>query len=144
MRTTAADEQIEIATEQSFTFWHATGTLYRGGGLLLHGNLGEGLPLLVAGLESYRATGAELALPYYLSLLGDGYTRAGRFEDAHRALAEGLDLALKNEDRFQEAELHRLLGELHSAETDDQGAEDCFRNAIETARRQQSRAWELR
>jgi len=141
----AADEQIEIATEQSFTFWHATGTLYRGGGLLLQGNLGEGLPLLVAGLESYRATGAELALPYYLSLLGDGYTRAGRFEDAHRTLGEALNLTDKHEDRFQEAELHRLLGQLHLAETDDQArAEECFHTAIETARRQQSRAWELR
>jgi len=141
----AADEQIEIATEQSFTFWHATGTLYRAGGLLLQGNLGEGLPLLVAGLESYRATGAELALPYYLSLLGDGYTRAGRFEDAHRTLGEALNLTDKHEDRFQEAELHRLLGHLHLAETDDQArAEECFHTAIETARRQQSRAWELR
>jgi len=141
----AADEQIEIATEQSFTFWHATGTLYRAGGLLLQGNLGEGLPLLVAGLESYRATGAELALPYYLSLLGDGYTRAGRFEDAHRTLGEALNLTDKHEDRFQEAELHRLLGQLHLAETDDQArAEECFQTAVETARRQQSRAWELR
>ncbi len=141
----AADEQIEIATEQGFAFWHATGTLYRGGGLLLQGNHEGGLPLLVAGLESYRATGAELALPYYLSLLGDGYTRAGRFEDAHRALGEGLDLADKNDDRFQEAELHRLLGELHLAETNDQAtAEECFHTSIETARRQQSRAWELR
>jgi predicted ATPase len=141
----AADEQIEIATEQGFAFWHATGTLYRGGGLLLQGNLGGGLALLVAGLESYRATGAELALPYYLSLLGDGYIRAGRFEDAHRALGEGLDLADKNDERFQEAELHRLLGELHLAETDNQAtAEECFHTAIETARRQQSRAWELR
>jgi predicted ATPase len=141
----AADEQIEIATEQGFAFWHATGTLYRGSGLLLQGNLGGGLSLLIAGLESYRATGAELALPYYLSLLGDGYTRAGRFEDAHRALGEGLNLADKNDDRFQEAELHRLLGELHLAETDDQAtAEKCFHSAIEIARRQQSRAWELR
>jgi predicted ATPase len=141
----AADEQLEIATEQSFTFWHATGTLYRGGALLLQGNLGEGLPLLVAGLESYRLTGAELALPYYLSLLGDGYTRAGQFEDAHRTLGEALNLMEKHEDRFQEAELHRLLGQLHLAETDDQPrAEECFHTAIETARRQQSRAWELR
>ena len=99
----------------------------------------------VAGLESYRATGAELALPYYLSLLGDGYTRAGRFEDAHRTLGEALNLTDKHEDRFQEAELHRLLGQLHLAETDDQArAEECFHTAIETARRQQSRAWELR
>jgi hypothetical protein len=37
------------------------------------------------------------------------------------------------------------VGELYLADTDDQaGAEECFRTAIETARRQQSRAWELR
>jgi predicted ATPase len=41
--------------------------------------------------------------------------------------------------------LHRLKGELLLAESDDQaGAEDCFRQAIATARCQQSRAWELR
>ena len=47
---------------------------------------------------------------------------------------------------FQEAELHRLKGELLLAESPDQAAaaEDCFRRAIETARRQQSKAWELR
>ena len=42
-------------------------------------------------------------------------------------------------------ELHRLLGELHLAETDDQAAAaKCFRTAIKIARRQQTRAWELR
>jgi len=141
----AGDEQINIATEQGFTFWHATGTLYRGAGLILQGSIERGLPLLVKGLESYRATGAELALPYYLSLLGDGYTRSGLFGEALTVLNDGLSIAEQNDDRFQEAELHRLLGELHLAEKDDQGAaEVCFRNAIETARRQQSRAWELR
>lgn len=139
------EEQIDIATEQGFAFWHATGTLYRGAGLVLQSNLESGLPLLVEGLESYRATGAELALPYYLSLLGDGYTRAGHFGEALKALDDGLSIAEKNDDRFAEAELHRLLGELHLAEKDDQAAaEGCFRTAIETARRQQSRAWELR
>ena len=51
----------------------------------------------------------------------------------------------KNDERFQEAELHRLKGELILAESGDQtAAEESFRRAIETARRQQSRAWELR
>ena len=79
-------------------------------------------------------------------MLGDAYTQAGRFEDAHEALDEGLAVAEKNDDRFQEAELHRLKGELLLAESPDQiaAAEDCFRQAIETARRQQSKAWELR
>ena len=56
---------------------------------MLQGNLEAGLALLVEGLAYYRATGAELALPYYFSHLGDAYTQAGRFEDAHRAIGRG-------------------------------------------------------
>ena len=78
-------------------------------------------------------------------MVGEAYTQAGRFKEAHEALNEGLAIAEKNDNRTQEAELHRLKGELHLAETNDHAAaEECFRTAIETARRQQSKAWELR
>jgi adenylate cyclase len=55
-------------------------------------------------------------------------------------------VAEKNDDRCHEAELYRLKGELLLAESLDQAgaAEDYFRKAIDMARRQQSRAWELR
>src|SRR5262249_5351558 len=98
------------------------------------------------GLDAYRATGSGLALPYYHSVLGEAFTTAGRFEEARKALDEGLAIADKNDDRFQEAELDRLKGELLLAESPDQSAaaEGCFLTAIETARRQQSKAWELR
>jgi predicted ATPase len=141
----AGDEEIRIATEQGFHFWHASGTLYKAAGLLLQGRSEEGLPLLRKGLDAYRATGAGLALPYYFSLLGEAYTKAGRFDDALRALDEGLALAEANDDRFQEAELQRLKGELLLTESPHPvAAEEWFRRSIETAKRQQSRAWELR
>ena len=141
----AGDEQIRIATEQGFLFWHASGTLYAAGGLLLQGRLEQGLGLLQKGLEAYRGTGAELAVPYYLSMLANGCTQAGRFAEARAALNEALTLVEKNDERFQEAELHRLKGELLLAESGDQiAAEECFRRAVETAHRQQSKAWELR
>jgi predicted ATPase len=141
----AGDEQVRIATEQGFLFWHASGTLYVAGGLLLQGQLEQGLRLLQKGLEAYRGTGAELALPYYLSMLADGCTNTGRFAEARLALNEALTLVEKNDERFQEAELHRLKGELLLAELDDQtAAEQCFRQAVEIAQRQQSKAWELR
>jgi predicted ATPase len=146
VRTHAAgNEQIRIATEQGFLFWHASGTLYAAGGLLLQGRLEQGLRLLQKGLEAYRATGAELALPYYLGMLAEACTQAGRFAEAHTALQEALMLVEKNDERFQEAELHRLKGELLLAESDNQtAAEECFRRAIETADRYQSKAWKLR
>src|SRR5262249_12492413 len=97
------------------------------------------------GYGAFRATGAEVRVPAYLSMLGDAYTQSARFEDARKALDEGLAVAEKNDDRSHEAELYRLKGELRLAESlDEATAEGYFRQAIETARRQQSRAWELR
>lgn len=139
------EEQIRIAADQGFPFWEATGTLYRAAGLLLQGRLETGLALFEEGLKSYRATGAGLGLSYYLSLLADGYVKARKFPAAHVALDEAFVLMEKNDDRFQEAEMLRLRGELWLADSGDQTkAEDCFRQAIATARRQQSRSFELR
>ena len=139
------NEEMDMVTEQGFVFWLGRGTLDRGARAMLQGNLEAGRALLVEGLAYYRATGAELALPYYRSHLGDAYTQAGRFDDARRTMGEGLAITERDDDRFQEAELHRRLGELHLAETDDQpAAEGFFRTAIATARRQQSKACELR
>jgi predicted ATPase len=142
----AAEQQMRLATEQGFALWLATGTIFRGTALLLVGRLQEALPTVLKGLDACRATGSEIDLPYYYSVLGDAYTQAGRFVEALRALDEGLAIAEKNDDRSQEAELHRQKGELLLAESPDPvgAAEDCFRQAIDRARRQQSRAWELR
>jgi class 3 adenylate cyclase/tetratricopeptide (TPR) repeat protein len=141
----AGDEIVRIATEQGFPYWHTWGTLSKAGGMFLQGRQEEALPLLRKSLDAYRAAGVAPEIPYALSILGEASTQLGRFEDARRELDEGLALAEKYDDRFQEAELHRLKGELHLAEADDQAAaESCFCTAIETARRQQSKAWELR
>jgi predicted ATPase len=141
----AADELLRIATDQGFEFFRASGTLFQGAGLLLQGQLDEGLHLFREGLDAYRATGTVLTLPYFLSILGTAQMQAGRWTDASKTMAEALALAEKHDDRFQEAELQRLQGELLLAESDNQAAaENCFRQAIATARRQQSRAWELR
>ncbi len=141
----AGEAETRIATEQGFLFWHASGTLYTAAGLLLQGRSETGLRLFREGLEAYRATGAGLGLPYYLSLLSEALARVRRFEEAHHALDEAFALSEQNDERFQEAELHRLKGELLLAESNDHlAAEGCFRRAVETARQQRSRAWELR
>jgi serine/threonine protein kinase/predicted ATPase len=142
----AAEEEMAIATEQGFQLWHALGTLHKGAGMLLQGRREEALPVLLKGFGAFRATGAEVRVPSYLGILGDAYTQAARFEDAHQALDEGLAVAEKNGDSCHEAELHRLKGELLLAESPDQvaAAEECFHRATETAMRQQSRGWELR
>jgi serine/threonine protein kinase/predicted ATPase len=142
----AAAEEIALATDQGFQLWRALGTLHKGAGMLLQGRRDESLPLLLTGYQAFRSTGAELRVPLYLGLLADAYTQSGRFDEAHAALKDGLAVAEKNDDRGHEAELHRLHGELILAISPDQSAaaEDCFRSAIERARRHESKAWELR
>jgi len=142
----AAEAEMAIGTDQGFQLWQALGTLHKGAALLLQAGPAEALPLLLKGFKAFRATGAEVRIPAYLGLLGDAYTQSARFEDAHRALDEALAVAEKNDDRCHEAELYRLQGELVLAESPDQvGAADVwFRKAIDTARLQKSRAWELR
>jgi class 3 adenylate cyclase/predicted ATPase len=141
----AAEEEIAIGKEQGFQLWHALGTIHKGAGMLLQGKPAEALPLLQKGLDAFRGTGAGLRLPYYLSMLADAYGQLARFEDALRAVNEGLAAAENNDDRFQQAELHRLRGELLLARPSDHAAaEECFGQAVQTARRQQSKAWELR
>jgi predicted ATPase len=78
-----AEEQIRVATEQGFNLWRASGTLYAASGLLLQGQSERGLRLLQEGLDAYRGTGAELGVPYYLSVLAEACTQAGRFAEAH-------------------------------------------------------------
>jgi serine/threonine protein kinase/predicted ATPase len=143
---TAAEEEIALATDQHFQFWHALGTLHKGAGIFMQGRREEALPLLLDGFSTFRSTGAGVRVPAYLGVLADAYTQMGRFEEAHTALGEGLDVAEKNDDRCHEAELHRLKGELLLAELSPEidAAEDCFRRAIDKARHQNSKAWELR
>jgi serine/threonine protein kinase/predicted ATPase len=142
----AAEEETTIGSEQGFQLWQALGTLHKGAGLLLQGRREEAMPFLLKGFSAFRATGAEVRAPAYLALLGDAYMQFARFEDAHKALDEGLGVAEKNDDRCHEAELHRLKGELLLAESPDRiaAAEDCFRQAAAIAQSQQSKGWELR
>jgi predicted ATPase len=56
--------------------------------------------------------GAELARPYFLALLAEAYGRVGQAEEGLGVLAEALAVVDKTEERWLEAELYRLKGEL--------------------------------
>jgi predicted ATPase len=142
----AATEELALAAEQGFELWEALGTIHKGAGLLLQGQPAEALPVIVAGLAAFRATGAELRLPAYLGLLADASLQSARLDEARQSIEEALATAEKNDDRSHESELYRLKGELALAASppEPQEAGACFQRAIEIARQQGSRGWELR
>jgi len=144
----AAKEGTAIAAAQGFALWRATGAFFEGGGLLLEGKVADAIPRLLGGVEAFVAGGAELTLSFQFATLGEAYLQAGSYADAHQALDKGLAIAQKNDECCHEAELLRLKGELLLVESPEPGsspaAEEHFQRAIEKARSQQSKAWQLR
>jgi len=141
-----AEELMALSSEQAFPFWLAFGTILLGWALTAQGKEAEGLAQMRQGLAAYRATGAELHRPYFLSLLAEACGKVGQPEEGLAVLAEALATVDNTEERNWEAELHRLKGELLLMQ---QGqnvgeAEECFRKAFDTARRQQAKSLELR
>jgi class 3 adenylate cyclase/predicted ATPase len=137
-------EQIRFATDQGFPLFRATGLIYEAGASLLGGQGARSLPGLIEGLNTYRATGAALALPYYLGLLGSALTDSGLAGDAEAALNKALSVAEESYDLCHEAELLRLKGELAARHDGSDAAEANFLRSIEIAQKQQSKALELR
>jgi len=138
-------EQIAICTELGFPFWAAGGAILRGWALCAQGSPDEGAPLMREGLEGWLATGAELARPYYLQMIADALRGAGRLEEARQAVEEGLSCAEKTGEAHYLAELHRIQGELTRLRGKDAlDAAASFERALDIARRQEARTWELR
>jgi predicted ATPase len=82
---------------------------------------------------------------YWSALLAEVYGQVGQPEMGLDLLAETLPLIDRVGERCWAAELYRLKGELLlQAVADARQAEACFHLALDVARRQQARAWELR
>ena len=90
--------------------------------------------------------GATLFVPFYLSYLARAYAELGQFDDAWRCIGEAITAMETTKERWCEAEVHRIAGEiaLKSPEPDAAKAEAYFERALAVARQQQAKSWELR
>ena len=139
-----AEAAIALCTEQKFPFWLAMGTILQGWALVEQGQ-GEGVIVRMRrGLADWQTTGAELARPHYLALLAEAYGKMGLAEEGLTLLAEALAAAEITGERWSEAELHRLKGELLVQSGSESEAEVCFHQALDTARHQSAKSLELR
>ncbi len=145
-----AEEVIALCTEQGFAFYLAWGTVLRGWALAAQGQSEEGTAQIGEGLNAVRATGAKLGRSY-LALLAEAHGHAGQIKQAVETVDEALFFVKQSNEHFYSAELHRIKGEL-TLEIQSVGpqinieeeAEACFIRAIELAREQQAKSWELR
>ena len=137
---------ITVATAQQIALMLAVGPIMRGWALAMQGQGAEGLTQLRQGLDAYRATGAECQRPNFLGMLAEVHRSLRQPEAGLTALSEALTLVEKTGERYYEAELHRLKGELllQQATPVVSHAETCFQQALDIACRQQAKSLELR
>jgi predicted ATPase len=137
---------MALTAEHGFAHWHATATILHGWALAARGDLGAGLGEMRRGLAAKEVTGARLKIPFYLGLMADLHGRAGHGDEALRLVEDALARVEATGERWFQAELHRLKGEvlLRTAAADVTAAEACFREALRVAQGQGARWWELR
>jgi tetratricopeptide (TPR) repeat protein len=119
-------------------------TFYGGYLLVSTGQVEEGIERMCQGLAAIKATGWLARRTHRLAMLAEAYGKAGEVDEGLKVLAEALAFVEETGERYYEAELHRLKGELLWMQGDEAAAEASFRYAIDVARCQQARSWELR
>jgi predicted ATPase len=141
-----AETARRLATEHGFVQQMANETYRQGLLLAQQGQLQEGIAQMQQGWAAYRATGANVRQPMYLAPLAEAYGQVGQVDEGLQVLAEALVYVEQAGERWWEAELHRLKGELILLQSSDNyaAAESCFYRALDIARQQQAKAWELR
>ena len=147
--TSAAQKVIktmtELASEHGWSFWDAWSNFLRGWVMIEQGGGEEEIVKLQEGLAAWQATGSRTAVPYFHTLLARAYEKVGQAEKGISTLEEALAEMKETDERYYEAEVHRLRGQLLLKKGEaDSNTENCFQQALEVSRRQQAKSLELR
>ncbi len=136
------DQLIAVTTEQGFPHWRAMGMICRGWVKVKNGDVGEGISLLRNGSAASRATGAWA--PHNIALLAAACEIAGQIEEALALLDEAVQIVERTGERWLEAELYRLKGQLLVRQGHPEAAEQLYFKALRVAGEQGAKLWELR
>jgi len=141
-----SESSVSLSTEGGFGFMLPMGTTLHGWALAEGEKTEEGITQMQEGIAAWRKTGAEIYLPYWLCILAETFIKTGMNDKALTILEDAQQLSNKNNERFHEAELYRLKGELllEFDGKDKSEPERCFLKALEIARMQNAKSLELR
>jgi len=139
-----APELHSIAAEHGMPFYQARANFLRGWVMAAAGRPSEGIAQMRRAIADPNARGTAISV--MITALADVCCKHERVEEGLAAVADGLRQADLTGDTATEAELHRLKGELLSMQDpgSKEEAEHHFCIAIDTARRQGAKLFELR
>jgi tetratricopeptide (TPR) repeat protein len=140
------EEAIALSQENGFAQWLNLGHCLHGWALLDLGLPEEAIAEMEEAIAACGHMGGMPRLQYYKCLLGQGYARIGESEKALATLNKALEHIERTGEKIDQADILRLKGEilLMRDRRATQEAEGCFRLALEVARMQEAKWWELR
>ena len=142
----SADAVFALGKEEGLPNILAYGAILRGRVLADQEQGVAGIAQIRQGLVSSQSIGIVFLRPYMLSLLAEVYGQVAQAEQGLEVLDDALTIVNRTEERWYEAEIHRLRGELLCAQSFDNRteAESCFNKALDISRHQQAKSLELR
>jgi class 3 adenylate cyclase/predicted ATPase len=139
-------EFATLGDAKSALFWSAHARLLRASLLAVTAESLDAIRTIKIELTSLRSTGATNFAPLYLGYLAVAYSELGQFGEAQHAIDEATRAMETTGERWWEAHLYRVAGEisLKSPEPATAIAETYFARALSIAQEQQAKSWELR
>jgi predicted ATPase len=140
------DEAIKLASEKGALFWKAGGILVKGCLLAESGKALDAVHTIASGISEWRATGTTVWVPTFLCYLAKAHAELGQFDEAGRCIDEAMTTLQANSESWYEADVNRIAGEiaLRSPDANVKRAEAYFQRALDVARAQRAKSWELR
>ena len=138
------DELAAVLADSGIAYYDAVECIFRGYCHAATGAFDLALPLLERGMAAYRATGSILYLSGFLRMSAEAHVSAGHVGPAREMISEALAIMEKSNQRWDEAETHRVHGLVLRAADDEDNAERALRNALSVAQRQGAQLWALR
>lgn len=132
-----AEQAMALATEHSFPNWLLAGMAVKGWALAQQGQHEAGIAQLQQVLGLWRGSGAELVVPYFLTLLAEAYQQAGNMLAAVQALHDALAVGAAHDEHWYEAEIKRQIGVCLLAQGDQAGI-PWMQEALALAQKQQA------
>lgn len=141
-----AEACIAVCEDAGFSVWLAHARIMRGRLWCEQGRSAEGLREMQAGYAQWVRTGAEVTRPFYLAMQAEGQALAGDLDAALALVRDALERVERTGERYHEADLRRLLGELIWRQQPGAAAaaEAELLRALAFARRQHTLGFELR
>ena len=111
-QTSDRRELAALADEKGSLFWKTVAHSIEARHLALTGDPAKALPMIISARNALRSTGANFLAPLDLSVLASTHAALGKFDDARRCIAEAMNTMETNKEKWFEAEVNRIAGEV--------------------------------